>query len=98
MKNEVDLSELQKQREEFIKNNGQYCELRIIVGLNERIPYAHFESRKVTSVEHALMMKCLDEVKIGLFERDPLSEELYKKMRIETTHIDQKIGGKEENE
>lgn len=98
MELKVDLSELQKQREEFIKNNGKYCELRIIVEANEITPYAHFESRNVTSLEHALLIKCLDEVKQGLFKRDPVSKELYKKMRIETTHIDQEIGGKKENE
>lgn len=89
----VDLQELQIQREEAIKKSGRYCELRIIIGLNEKTPYAHFESKEVTSIEHALIMKCVDEFKKGLMAQDPISMELYKEMRIQTTHIRQDMKG-----
>lgn len=91
MENKIDLAELQKQREEYIKKSKKYCELRIIIGLDERTPYSHFESHKVTSMEHALMLKCLDEIKKGLMFRDPVAKEIYMRMDIEASHIDQNI-------
>lgn len=94
-KDEVDLTELQKQREESIKKENQYCELRIIIGKNDTCPYAHFESRKVTSLEHALMFKCVLEFMAGLKERDPIAYELSKRMKIRTDHIEQEIKGED---
>lgn len=95
MENQIDLSELQRQREVYIKGQKNYCELRIIIGLDDKNPYAHFESHEVTSVEHALMMKCLDEIKKGLMLRDPIAREIYMRMKIEANHIEQDIKGDE---
>lgn len=89
--NEVDLTELQRQREETIKKENKYCEVRIIIGKDDTCPYAHFESREVTSLEHALMLKCMEEVVTGLIRRDRAAYELYKIMKVETGCIEQGI-------
>ena len=45
MENKIDLSELQRQREEYIKKQKRYCEMKILIGLGDETPYAHFETR-----------------------------------------------------
>lgn len=89
--NKVDLEKLQKQREEAIRKTNEYCEVRIIIGKNDTCPYAHFESRKVSSLEHALILKSMEEVMCGVVQRDPQSYEIYKNMRFKVERIEQEI-------
>lgn len=95
---EVDLEELQKQREKEIKQSSKYCEARIIVGLHENVPYAHFNSNNVTSYEHALLMKTLDEMKSGIIARDPIAGIIYSRLKIKTHHFIQGENKKGEKE
>ena len=87
---EIDLEEFQKQREENIKQSNRFCEARIVVGLNEKIPYAHFNSKNVTSYEHAMLMKTLDEMKRGIIARDPIAGIIYSKLKVEKCQYIQK--------
>lgn len=92
------MEELQRQRETVIKKENKYCELRIIIGKDDTCPYAHFESRNVTSFEHALMLKCMEEVMAGLVQRDTVAYEIYKNMKIQVNHIEQDIKKSENKE
>lgn len=93
MENKIDLSELQRQREEYIKKQKRYCEMKILIGLGDETPYAHFETRDVTSFEHAMMLKCMDAIKNALIKRDPICKEIYERINVETRHFSQKIEG-----
>ncbi len=93
---EIDLEELQKQREIEIKKSDEYCEARIIIGKGEKAPFAHFQCLNVTSFECALMIKALDELKNGIMIKDPVAGIIYSKMKVKTSHTIQE--DKEEKE
>lgn len=93
---EVDLEELQKQREAEIKKSRKFCEVRVIIGEGEKAPYAHFQCLNVTSFECALMMKALDELKNGIMIKDPVAGIIYSKMKVKASRTIQE--DKEEKE
>ncbi len=96
---EIDLEELQKQRETEIKKSKKFCEARIIIGKGEKAPYAHFQCLNVTSFECALMMKTLDELKNRIMIKDPVAGIIYSKMKVKTSHtIQEDKEGKEQKE
>lgn len=74
---------LKKEKINKLKNKNQYCELIIIIGKDHSNNYAHFESKNVTSVEHAFLFKYFQKFIEDMKQEDSLAYELYKAMETD---------------
>ena len=76
---ETNYKELLNQREEAIIKNEKYCQVKVLIGVNDKEPVARIEIRKVSPIEVAILISTLKETIVSIAKRNPLAYELSKK-------------------
>lgn len=85
---EVNSKELLKQREESIIKNGKYCQVKVLVGVNDKKPVSNIEVKKVSPIEVAILISTLRETIVSIAKRNPFAYELSKRMIADMTEIE----------
>lgn len=69
---EVNFEELAEQNKELILKSGKFAHAEILIGKDNDLPYAQFNTQEAGLIEIAMLIKTMEEMVNAIINKEPL--------------------------